>query len=117
MNEGRSFRKSGAGALFATLALFAPMAAQADNFVGTDFGTLAMQAQKSAEFDYAGNGYHKLNLSVLGDTAWVPGASGAQGPMRSATTDPAIEAAAERSARLQHDTDMRVWPIGGPNTP
>ncbi len=117
MKERRPFGKSHAGALVATLVVFAPMVVQADDFVGTDFGSLAMKAEKSTEFDYAANGYHQLNLSVLGETAWVPSDRGAQGPMRNDSTDPAIEAARERSASLQHDMDMRIWPIGGPNTP
>ncbi len=100
-------RKLGTGVLLTALAGLAPGVALADNFVGTDFQALASKAQSAPEFDYPGHGYRKLSLSVIGDIAWAPTASGAQGPLRSEPMDAATAAAAHKSEILQREMDHR----------
>ncbi len=104
---------SPATALVAMLVALAPGAASADNFVGTDFQAMATAAaaRSTPEFDYAAHGYRKLNLSAIGNTAWVPAESGAYGPLRESMDSTATG----RSAVL--DQDRRFYPIGGHNTP
>ena len=111
MTRATSFRKLQPGLLAAALALSAYGLAYADNFVGTDFGKQAQMANSlptPPAPDYTG--YHKLNLSVLGDTAWAPDTPrGAQGPMR----DDSLNAEAKEAAARRHEMDLRIGlPIG-----
>lgn len=92
--------------LAAMLATFAPGVALADNFVGTDFHTVAAAAGSAPEFDFAAHGYRKLNLSVIGNIAWVPSDRGVQGPLR-----------AHDGPVMDQEIDRRFYPIGGHNTP
>jgi hypothetical protein len=90
------------------IAALAPGLASADNFVGTDFQAAAATAHGTPAFDYAAHGYRKLNLSVIGNIAWVPTDQGAQGPVRESM---------DSGAAMLQDTDRRFYPVGGHNTP
>ena len=117
MKRATSFRKLQPSLLAAALALSASGLVYADNFVGTDFQQQAEMASRLPSPpppDYTG--YHKLNLSVLGDTAWAPDSRGAQGPVRNEALDPQAEAAAMKAQERQHDIDIRLGPVGGRNT-
>jgi hypothetical protein len=57
--------------------------------------------------------YEKLNLSVLGDIAWVPKSHGVQGPVR---LDPAVEEAVRRQEAYVQDIQRRLGPVGGVGT-
>ena len=112
MKKATIFGNLGRGVLATALTAIAPNVTYADNFVGTDFQAVASNAKMSTAADYSG--YEKLNLSVLGNTAWVP-KRGAAGPIRTETPDQS--AAAAQAEAQTRQLEMNLGPIGGRNTP
>lgn len=111
----KSFLPSRRGLILAALAVLAPLGlAHAGELNLSAIGEHFQEPTPGATTpSFDSSQYEKLNLSAIGDSAWVRKARGAEGPMRGDSLDSSPHPDWQA---IDRDVRMRLGSVGGAGT-